>query len=178
MMFKHYFYALAALGLVFFLAACDQAKMLGDTLGMQPPPQSTQASRSVDAPSMEATAPMAAEGTSKATQPDNVPASITLLHMNDFHSQVDPLMPSQEPAQGGAARLKTLIDGIRSVKGEENTLLLFGGDAFQGTMFYNTWKGSAEVMVMNQQGFDAVCLGNHEFDSGPEQLEPALTEAP
>lgn len=142
MMFKHTFYALAAVTLILFLAACNHIQETGVA--------------------------------GKPAQP----VTVTLLHMNDFHSQLDPLMPPEEPSQGGAARLKTLIDGIRKEKGEENVLLLFGGDAFQGTMFYNTWKGSAEVMTMNHLGFDAVCLGNHEFDSGADQLVRALKGGP
>lgn len=140
MMFKHTFYALAAVTLILFLAACDHMQVA-------------------------------------AGKPEQ-PVTVTLLHMNDFHSQLDPYMPPEEPSQGGAARLKTLIDGIRKEKGDENVLLLFGGDAFQGTMFYNTWKGSAEVMTMNQLGFDAVCLGNHEFDSGADQLVRAIKGGP
>lgn len=104
--------------------------------------------------------------------------TVTIVHTNDFHSQFDPLQPPEEPSQGGAARLKTVIDGIRAEKGEEHVLLLNGGDNFQGTMFYNTWKGSAEVMLLNHLRFDAITLGNHEFDSGPEELARALAGEP
>jgi 2',3'-cyclic-nucleotide 2'-phosphodiesterase (5'-nucleotidase family) len=158
-MFKHCLYAVAALFLIVFLAACQQLQGVGDKLGMEPPPQSRQHSNAAGSETEEA-------------------VTVTLLHMNDFHSQLDPLYAPQEPSQGSAARLKTLIDGIRSKKGAQNTLLLFGGDAFQGTMFYNTWKGSAEIMTLNKLGFDAVCMGNHEFDSGPEELVRALTGGP
>lgn len=105
-------------------------------------------------------------------------ATVTIVHTNDFHSQFDPLQPPEEPSQGGAARLKPLIDGIRAEKGEQNVLLLNGGDNFQGTMFYNAWKGSAEVMLLNHLRFDAITLGNHEFDSGPEELARSLAGEP
>lgn len=147
-MVKHTFYALAAMTLVLCLAACDPVHMYKGD--------------------------MAATASAAKTEP----LTVTLLHMNDFHSQLDPLYPPKEPQQGSAARLKTLIDSIRKEKRAENTLLLFGGDAFQGTMFYNTWKGSAEVMTLNRLGFDAVCMGNHEFDSGAAQLSRAITGGP
>lgn len=177
MMFKHLFYALAAMILVLCLSACDHVQKVTDMLGMEPPPQSARTTREdINAPKVE---PIT-EATTQAPAPIDMkkPVTVTLLHMNDFHSQIDPLYPPAEPQQGSAARLKTLVDGIRAKKGAENTLLLFGGDAFQGTMFYNTWKGSAEVMALNHLGFDAVCLGNHEFDSGPEQLVRAITGGP
>lgn len=171
MMFKHVFYALAAMTLLLFLAACDHMQAVGDKLGMEPPPQSKHLTRNGGTGESIKAEQLAQEAKQKAV-------TVTLLHMNDLHSQLDPLMPPEEPAQGGVARLKTLVDGIRAEKGANNTLMLFGGDAFQGTMFYNTWKGSAEVMTMNRLGFDAVCLGNHEFDSGPEQLVRAITGGP
>lgn len=171
-MIKHSFYALVALIVIVFLSACDQMKQVGETLGMEPPPQSKHVTRSA----VEADAP--AEEAAVIASEKSGPTTVTLLHMNDLHSQLDPLYVADEPGQGGAARLKALVDSIRAEKGAENTLMLFGGDAFQGTMFYNTWKGSAEVMTMNRLGFDAVCLGNHEFDSGPEQLLRAITGGP
>lgn len=164
-MIRHSLYALAGVILLLFLAACDQMKQVGDMLGMEPPPQSRHITRD-------------GGGTATTAEPDAEEVTVRLLHLNDFHSQLDPYYTSDEPEQGSAGRLKTVIERLRAERGPENTLLLFGGDAFQGTMFYNTWKGSAEVMVMNELGFDAVCLGNHEFDSGPAELARALTGGP
>lgn len=112
------------------------------------------------------------------TEQQPQPSTVTIVHINDLHSQLDPLHPPEEPSQGGVARIKTLIDNIRAEKGEQNVLLLNGGDNFQGTMYYNTWKGSAEVMVLNHLRFDAITLGNHEFDSGPLELARALKGEP
>jgi 5'-nucleotidase len=183
MMFKHSFYALAVMALILALSACDHMQKVGDMLGMEPPPQSIRKTRSAinEMPAQTATTQEAQATPSDDADQTFAPierkgaATVTLLHMNDFHSQIDTLYPPKEPGQGNAARLKTLIDGIRAEKGADNTLLLFGGDAFQGTMFYNTWKGSAEIMTMNRLGFDAVCMGNHEFDSGPDELVRAIT---
>lgn len=104
--------------------------------------------------------------------------TLTLLHTNDFHSQIEPMQPSGEPEQGGAARVKTLISEIRKEKGADNVLLVSAGDNFQGSLFYNVWKGSAEMMVMNDWGYDAASLGNHEFDLGSAELARALAGKP
>ncbi len=105
---------------------------------------------------------------------DPKPVTVTILHTNDTHSQLEPMFVSGEGEQGGAARRATLIKQIREEKGDDNVFLLSGGDYFQGSLFYNTWKGSAEIMVMNELGYDAAALGNHEFDLGAEELSRAL----
>lgn len=105
---------------------------------------------------------------------DPEPVTVTILHANDLHSQLEPLTVSGEPEQGGAARTLTLINRIRDEKGKDNVFLLSAGDYFQGSLFYNVWKGSAEIMVMNELGYDAACLGNHEFDLGAKELARAL----
>ncbi len=111
------------------------------------------------------------------------PIAVTLLHTNDTHSHLEPFPGDHElsagttgPQQGGIARRKTLIDQARA--SEPYVLLLDAGDNFQGTIFYNAWKGSAEVMALNALGYDAVTLGNHEFDLGPAELGRALRGAP
>lgn len=115
--------------------------------------------------------------------PSSRPITLTLLHTNDTHSHLEPfphddeLAPgNQGPQQGGVARRKTLIDAVRAR--EPHVLLLDAGDYFQGTIFYNTWKGSAEIMALNALGYDAVTLGNHEFDLGPAELGRALRGEP
>ena len=61
----------------------------------------------------------------------------------------------------------------RSSKGQ-NVLLLNGGDNFQGSLFYTTYKGEAEAEFLNQMKFDAMTVGNHEFDDGEDALVPFL----
>ncbi len=107
------------------------------------------------------------------------PFTVTILHTNDTHSRLEAFPRDNElsasnagPQQGGIARRKTLIDQISA--SEPYVLLLDAGDNFQGTIFYNTWKGSAEVMALNALGYDAVTLGNHEFDMGPVELGRSL----
>ena len=96
------------------------------------------------------------------------PRELTILHTNDLHAHYDSFEPWGEPVQGGIARLATAIEEIRNEA--ENVLLLDAGDQFQGTLFYTV--GGAEVVadVMNELQYDAMCIGNHEFDSGPAEL--------
>jgi len=89
---------------------------------------------------------------------------LIILHTNDTHSQIDPT----EKGLGGILRRKVLIDSIRAA--EPNVLLVDAGDAVQGTMYFNLFKGKAETEAMNMLGYDLAILGNHEFDNGIEAL--------
>jgi 5'-nucleotidase len=100
--------------------------------------------------------------------------TITLLHTNDTHSHLESFAPLGEPEQGGVARRKTMIETIRDEVGFDQVLLVDAGDFFQGTTFYNAWHGSADIMALNALGYDAVTLGNHEFDRGPIALARAI----
>ncbi|HLO97481.1 MAG TPA: bifunctional metallophosphatase/5'-nucleotidase [Fimbriimonas sp.] len=95
------------------------------------------------------------------------PLTVTVLHMNDIHSHLDPT-PIRGVQYGGLARVQTLIKGVRAK--EKNVLLLNAGDVFQGTLYFNMYDGLADATVLNEMGFDAQCLGNHEFDKGIPNL--------
>ena len=109
--------------------------------------------------------------------------SLNILHINDFHSRFESITGTDSNCNaegetkgecfGGIARLKTIINGERQklIDAGENVVLLNGGDNFQGSLFYTTYKGKAEGEFLNQMGFDAMALGNHEFDDGEEALE-------
>lgn len=91
---------------------------------------------------------------------------ITILHTNDTHSNIDPF-PSNHPkypGMGGVAKRAALIEKIR--KEEENVVLLDSGDIFQGTPYFNTFKGELEMKLMTYMGYDAATMGNHDFDIG------------
>lgn len=92
--------------------------------------------------------------------------SITILHTNDVHSRLEPfpMDGSSLQGKGGIAARKTLIDQIR--KEEEHVLLLDAGDIFQGTTYFNFYKGEPEIKAMSMLGYDAATMGNHEFDGG------------
>jgi 5'-nucleotidase len=99
---------------------------------------------------------------------------ITILHTNDTHSQIDPLPANDRayPGKGGVARRATLVKRIR--KENPNTLLIDAGDAFQGTPYFNFYKGEVEYKAMSAIGYDVGTLGNHEFDNGVDALAAAL----
>jgi 5'-nucleotidase / UDP-sugar diphosphatase len=107
-------------------------------------------------------------------------AQLTVLHLNDFHGHLlpdsDKSMSSSAPA-GGAARLARMIADERA-KNPEGVLLLSAGDMFQGTPISNIFGGQSVMEVMNYLKFDAMALGNHEFDWGTgvlQQLAAAAT---
>lgn len=103
---------------------------------------------------------------------------LTILHTNDFHSRFEPVSKydsgcsAQENAEGkcfgGSARLVTAIADAR--RRADNSILVDGGDQFQGSLFYTFHKGMAAAEMMNKMGYDAMTVGNHEFDDGPEVL--------
>lgn len=98
---------------------------------------------------------------------------VTILHTNDTHSQIDPLPANDRNAgKGGVARRATLVKKIR--RENPNTLLVDAGDVFQGTPYFNFFKGEVEYKAMSAIGYDAGTLGNHEFDNGVASLAAAL----
>ncbi len=101
--------------------------------------------------------------------------TITILHVNDTHSCLAPLgprNPSLEGTQGGISRAATAI-GMTKMS-EQNVLTLHGGDVFIGDFFFNKFYGAAELQLMNMLGFDAMAVGNHEFDLTPVALYGSL----
>ncbi|MDD2589623.1 MAG: metallophosphatase [Fermentimonas sp.] len=103
--------------------------------------------------------------------------SLVILHTNDTHSRIEPLPETDRtfPGRGGVERRAILIDQIR--KENKNVLLFDAGDFLQGTPYFNLFKGEVEIKSMNLMGYDAVTLGNHEFDYGLEILEKVAREA-
>lgn len=100
---------------------------------------------------------------------------IRLLHVNDFHGFALPHRPFglQEEA-GGIAYLAGLADQLRKGK---PSLLLSAGDMIQGSDWANLFHGKSVIEMMNQMGFDAMVVGNHEFDFGQKVLRQRIAEA-
>jgi 5'-nucleotidase len=96
--------------------------------------------------------------------------SVSILHTNDVHSRLDPfpMDGSRNAGRGGVARRATLLKSIREQ--EKNVLLFDAGDIFQGTPYFNLYKGEPEILAMNQLGYDAGTLGNHDFDGGIDNM--------
>jgi len=103
--------------------------------------------------------------------------NIVILHTNDTHSRIEPLPQSDRtaPGKGGVERRATYIDQVR--KEQPHVLLFDAGDFLQGTPYFNLFKGKVEVEAMNRMQYDAVTLGNHEFDYGLEVLEKVVRAA-
>eukprot|EP01026_Neomeris_dumetosa_P033320 TRINITY_DN2653_c0_g2_i2.p1 TRINITY_DN2653_c0_g2~~TRINITY_DN2653_c0_g2_i2.p1 ORF type:complete len:710 (-),score=61.51 TRINITY_DN2653_c0_g2_i2:1092-2912(-) len=105
--------------------------------------------------------------------------SLTILHFNDIHARLLPatdrwwecdfLMNAQGECYGGFARIKTVVDQYR--RQEQNLLILNGGDDFVGTDWdFHDPTNKATSHFLNIIGVDAMAIGNHEFDHGPETL--------
>lgn len=115
--------------------------------------------------------------TSASCKHTNSQIKITILHTNDVHSHIEPfpINHSKFPGQGGYARRAVLIKQIR--REEEHVLLLDSGDIFQGTPYFNFYKGELDIRLMGDMDYDASTLGNHEFDNGIEELSKQMSKA-
>lgn len=101
------------------------------------------------------------------------PRTLFLVHTSDTHSCVEPISPNfSDTAQankGGFIRRVTLFKELKE-QHPDNMLALDCGDFSQGSVYYNLFKGEVEVKLMNQMQYDAVAIGNHEFDFGMENM--------
>jgi 5'-nucleotidase/UDP-sugar diphosphatase len=98
--------------------------------------------------------------------PQTAPTSLIVVHTNDLHGQVLP-----RESGGGMAELATAI------RRERPDLILDGGDMFTGTMLSDEFYGKPVIEILNAIGYNAVALGNHEFDYGVPELRNRLREA-
>ena len=101
---------------------------------------------------------------------------LVILHVNDTHSHFEPVAMDDDGAVllGGVIERAAYIDSVRKADGAENVLLLHAGDFSQGTSYFSELGGDLEIATINAMGYDAVCLGNHEFDNGLEDLARRL----
>ncbi len=101
---------------------------------------------------------------------------IVVLHTNDVHSRIEPFFHKKTNRyQGGFALRASLIKQIKSQY--SNVLLFDAGDFCQGTPYFNYFKGTTEIELMNYMGYDAAVLGNHEFDNGIDGLKKIVYQA-
>lgn len=89
---------------------------------------------------------------------------LTLLQTSDVHSRIEPINQKGDRNfdQGGFVRRTTFIKQFR--KNTPDMLLFDCGDISQGTPYYNMFQGEVEIKMMNEMGYDAMTIGNHEFD--------------
>ena len=100
---------------------------------------------------------------------------LTVLHTNDMHSHIEAFSSGKNKGFGGMFQLSSLIKKIRQE--EENILLLDAGDVFQGTPYFNLFGGELELRLMSDMGYDAMTIGNHEFDNGIDEIANQMHHA-
>lgn len=107
-----------------------------------------------------------------AAKPD-----LTILYTNDTHARLDPFPDNavQHAGLGGIARRASLVKKIRSEV--DNVLLLDAGDVFQGTPWFDVYGGKVDLKLMTEMNYDAMAVGNHEFDRGPDGFADAAQKA-
>ncbi len=117
---------------------------------------------------------MASRSVFAGLQEDTALQKLTILHTNDVHSRMEPfpMDGGKNQGLGGIAFRAALIKEIRSE--EKQVLLLDAGDIFQGTPFFNMYKGEPEMKAMAAMGYDAATMGNHDFDAGLENFAMQL----
>lgn len=113
---------------------------------------------------------------------DNSTFNLTILHTNDIHSRIlesdkngrqcDDKARNKSKCFGGVARITAKVKELKNKSA--NPLFLNAGDFYQGTLWYSILKYNIVSAVMANMSYDSVCLGNHEFDDGPEGLVPFL----
>lgn len=103
--------------------------------------------------------------------------TISILHTNDMHCHIEPFTGTNEryANKGGLARIAEFAN-TQKVK-NPNTLLLDAGDMFQGTPYFNYFKGELMLKIMSAAGYDAGTIGNHEYDNGLEGILNPLPNA-
>ena len=112
----------------------------------------------------EAVAP-AETPSAPAESPKSEEKDTVILHTNDVHGRI-----VEEKGVIGDAKLATVIEQERA-KSNQNTLVVDAGDAFQGLPISNSTKGEARAEILNQMQYDAMAVGNHEFDFGLDEVK-------
>jgi 5'-nucleotidase len=112
-----------------------------------------------------------------ATNSNGLKGKLVVLHTNDVHSRLEafPMDGSRNQGLGGVAERATVIKNIRAQN--DNVLLLDAGDIFQGTPYFNIYKGEPEIKAMTEMGYEAATIGNHDFDAGIENFANQLKHA-
>ncbi len=119
-----------------------------------------------------------AQAEDQAVPPAEEGFTLVIMHTNDVHAHIeqfnkyggfcDEEAAAEGKCFGGVARRMTKIKEIRAEY--PDALLLDAGDEFQGTLFFTQYKGKATLEFMNWLGYNAMTVGNHEFDAGPATL--------
>lgn len=101
---------------------------------------------------------------------------LTILHLNDTHSHVEPERLGEIKGYGGIIEQAAYISEVREEMGKKKVLLLHAGDFSQGTSYFTQLGGQIEIDALNAMEYDVVTLGNHEFDNGTSVLAERLRQ--
>ena len=114
--------------------------------------------------------------TTTQTHPASISATapekdLVLVHTNDVHGRiVEEKGRDKNTSVVGDAKLATVIENERAKK-DQTTVVLDAGDAFQGLPISNSTKGEARAEILNKMNYDAMAVGNHEFDFGLDEAK-------
>ena len=100
---------------------------------------------------------------------------LTILHTSEHHGTVQPLENGAYAGLGGMARRATLIATIR--KETDHVLVVDSGDLLVGSAFSAVFRGETDIAAMNLMGYDALAVGNHDFDFGLNHLQKLKQQA-
>ena len=127
----------------------------------------TEVVSTAEAPAVVATPEVVTSPATPAEEaaPQKEEADTVILHTNDVHGRI-----VEEKGVIGDAKLATVIEKERE-KGNQTTLVVDAGDAFQGLPISNSTKGEARAKILNEMGYDAIAVGNHEFDFGLDEVK-------
>jgi 2',3'-cyclic-nucleotide 2'-phosphodiesterase (5'-nucleotidase family) len=120
-----------------------------------------------------------AQGVAKAPLAPTATLTFTIMHTNDFHGQLEPVLSSTPGvwSNPGISRLSKLVKDTRTAVGANQFLMLDAGDEMQGSLLSNLQKGQPTIAAFNEIGYDASTFGNHEFDWGQTVLGDRVTQA-
>ena len=108
---------------------------------------------------------------STASVPKTTEKDLVLVHTNDVHGRiVEEKGRDKTTSVVGDAKLATVIENERAKK-DQTTVVLDAGDAFQGLPISNSTKGEARAEILNKMKYDAMAVGNHEFDFGLDEAK-------
>ena len=108
---------------------------------------------------------------STASVPKTTEKDLVLVHTNDVHGRiVEEKGRDKSTSVVGDAKLATVIENERAKK-DQTTVVLDAGDAFQGLPISNSTKGEARAEILNKMNYDAMAVGNHEFDFGLDEAK-------
>ena len=127
----------------------------------------TEVVSTAEAPVVAATSEVVTSPATAAEEaaPQKEEADTVILHTNDVHGRI-----VEEKGVIGDAKLATVIEKERE-KSNQTTLVVDAGDAFQGLPISNSTKGEARAKILNKMGYDAMAVGNHEFDFGLDEAK-------